>query len=237
MTFGRLAHQPPWTEFPSDKPPISFRSILRGLRRVAISLSALLCVYFAYCWSGSEGVSSLYKNQPLGITILSEDGRCEITRIYPFHMLLGPFVISATERNAPPGRASLGFIRANISEKRFGGFVYGTGWTYDASAHDVALYSQYLQRANVHIIGFPYWFAVLLTGLWPAIALIHLTRRKVRLRAQTQADMRIACGLCPRCLYDMRATPERCPECGWQRDAESTEKAARLGRDAGGRPT
>jgi hypothetical protein len=44
-----------------------------------------------------------------------------------------------------------------------------------------------------------------------ALPLAHLTARLVRAgRARRRADS----GLCPACGYDLRATPDRCPECG-----------------------
>ena len=54
---------------------------------------------------------------------------------------------------------------------------------------------------------FPYWFALLITAALPAWWCI-------RHRARQRRARRIAAGLCPTCGYDLRATPERCPECG-----------------------
>ena len=48
----------------------------------------------------------------------------------------------------------------------------------------------------------PFWMLVLLFGIYPAIRLIRHRRRRF--------------GLCPTCGYDLRATPQRCPECGMQ---------------------
>jgi hypothetical protein len=55
----------------------------------------------------------------------------------------------------------------------------------------------------IHITS-PYWVFLVATGLLPAAWLF--VRRRVNSRALS--------GLCADCGYDLRATPEQCPECG-----------------------
>ena len=57
---------------------------------------------------------------------------------------------------------------------------------------------------STRVITFPHWFLALLLALLPALHLRALFRSRGRDRA----------GRCPRCGYDVRATPGRCPECG-----------------------
>ncbi|MFI5380142.1 MAG: hypothetical protein ACHRHE_12655 [Tepidisphaerales bacterium] len=54
----------------------------------------------------------------------------------------------------------------------------------------------------------PHWFLILLTLAFPAS--VYWRARRKRRRKQR----RIALGLCPMCGYDLRASPDRCPECG-----------------------
>src|SRR6185436_815309 len=50
-------------------------------------------------------------------------------------------------------------------------------------------------------VAVPLWLVCLLLGVKPAVRLF----RRIRQRN----------GTCPSCGYDMRATPDRCPECGY----------------------
>jgi len=55
--------------------------------------------------------------------------------------------------------------------------------------------------------GMPFWAAAVVTGLLPGAWLVGQLRRR---RLRNRADH----GLCAGCGYDLRASPDRCPECG-----------------------
>jgi hypothetical protein len=57
------------------------------------------------------------------------------------------------------------------------------------------------------VVAIPFWFIVLLTGVAPALWWRDLRRRRSR---------RVG-ARCLGCGYDLRATPDHCPECGWTR--------------------
>jgi hypothetical protein len=62
------------------------------------------------------------------------------------------------------------------------------------------------QRGAIFLL-VPYWFVVAAALVIPALRIVAAARRWLRRR-------RKSLGLCSRCGYDMRATPDHCPECG-----------------------
>lgn len=58
-------------------------------------------------------------------------------------------------------------------------------------------------------IDLPYWFLAILFLMLPSRQFWLAMRRR----------QRVLSGLCPGCGYDLRGTPQRCPECGWTDNA------------------
>lgn len=50
-----------------------------------------------------------------------------------------------------------------------------------------------------------HWHFAVMTAAWPSLWLVLFFRRRARRPKQ---------GFCPQCGYDLRASKERCPECG-----------------------
>jgi hypothetical protein len=61
-----------------------------------------------------------------------------------------------------------------------------------------------LKPLTNRVLILPYWLLAVVTSAPPAMRGIRLLR----------ARRRVIHSLCPQCGYDLRATPERCPECG-----------------------
>jgi hypothetical protein len=64
--------------------------------------------------------------------------------------------------------------------------------------------------AKIFLRGFSVrcWAVVAAAGAWPLASLVLYLRRRQRANRLARA------GHCHRCGYDLRATPDRCPECG-----------------------
>lgn len=126
--------------------------------------------------------------------------------------LRGSIALSRTEHRSG-GRSSHGKPEVEYHAVPAEGFVGPNAWASSFAGARTIRYaflgfgflraSDPLTQSN-RWLWFPHWFAALLCAIIPALYLhaVLRTRRVVRLN------------LCPTCGYDLRATPDRCPECG-----------------------
>jgi hypothetical protein len=98
---------------------------------------------------------------------------------------------------------------------RYAGGPYANRWGFGLISTEAA---DVRERGIV----LPGWLAAVFFALLPAIRLASIIRRR----------RRIGEGHCKRCGYDLRATPERCPECGAAAPAKPA--ARKNSHEAGG---
>jgi hypothetical protein len=112
-------------------------------------------------------------------------------------------------------RAVAQFVR--FRHGPYAAFVIPQQWRFENRSGNGAP-SGY-RTAAAWLIQAPFWFPLAITGLLPARAIYRRARNHARCRHAQR-------GLCPTCGYDLRATPERCPECGAIPTARAIQSAA-----------
>ncbi len=96
------------------------------------------------------------------------------------------------------------YFTANVPEKpEFRYSLLGTGFVRAPSYREPdGVYSR-----TAYVVFLPSWLATSLLGGYPVFVLVERRRLQSSKRRRKR-------GLCVACGYDLRGSPERCPECG-----------------------
>jgi hypothetical protein len=193
----------------------------RCLLNLLTALSLLLCVAAVALWVRSYwhfDKLTLWRNRP---SAQSQRSDAEIVTV-----------------GSMPGRVLFAAVRVAGADARWFEWAYsdtpsirdpglhlaGGGWAYNRRAtRQMPLFTAHYQVRDAsspwttgnggsalgteRSITVPHWLLILLTAVAPLAWLRSDLARRHRRR-------RVRHNLCPRCGYDLRATPERCPECG-----------------------
>jgi hypothetical protein len=179
--------------------------VKRGLLTLAAALSAVLLAASSALWVRGywrHDLVSLMARPPVQYQFHSMRGMFHVHR-----MVFQPGQVDGDPRYVrqvqAPRKTRLQRLRGeDLRDRRLGPFAVQSGeWSY-----------------RFVLVAFPAWSVVAVSAILPAWWLV--LRRRWR-RQRLRADRR-----CERCGYDVRATPERCPECGTAVAPASATKAA-----------
>lgn len=184
----------------------------RPVFTIAAAVSLLLCVATAILWfRGNCRSDSITLETPFHIiSLVSGDSAIELVRLT---MDFSTVTVEPSDDYPVPQP----YPHWNFSYATSGDLYDWTGWAEGPnSRHSFAGFSLYNgghppsfnSESQPDPLGWelrlPDWFLVMATAVMPAFALL----RMVRARRYKHA------GFCACCGYDLRATPDRCPECG-----------------------
>jgi hypothetical protein len=169
--------------------------VRRWLFNLAAAMSLLLCAVTVALWVRSYWyLDSLQRapNPQRFWLVESADGRLYVQR----NSASAPFWPNSRLEYSG-GELKRLFYSYLPFRWRFAGFAYGHGPV--PTTPGIAM--------TAHVFLVPHAFVATVLAVLPALWLRAAQRRR-RTRA------RHAAGVCTRCGYDRRATPDRCPECG-----------------------
>jgi hypothetical protein len=191
IQFERLAQERVWT---CKIEVMTMRSILSSLRWTVVILSVLLFVSFVTLWARSiwrfDDVGLVWRKRC--INLCSYKGKFYFQNAVADGNLWRPGRSWDSANTAtvgyPASRGPFSFqflgFATNIGSNRFGKVT-----------------------ATERVIVIPWWFIAALSMIPPAL-------QARALWLQRRRSIRVAEGLCPHCGYDLRSSPDRCPECG-----------------------
>ena len=161
----------------------------RRLLNLLTLLSLLLCVATVGLWVRNHWVADyILWQQPFDLEMTTDDGRLRIS-FAPGSPADAP---QRREWMSVPGTSGEDWAPPGPTPLGFGFFHGERGLPF------------YRNQSGLFLLAYvQLWFLAALFGSGPAVRAIRVLRRR-----------RIRPGFCPACGYDLRATPDRCPECG-----------------------
>ncbi len=176
--------------------------------QILVGLWLLFCLAIAFIWAGSHLPQTIFPHHSdkwqIGPWSCRFDSRMTgKVSIQLYHDFPTPIIGPQFDPGLKYNNAVLAWydgLPMGFSAGAGGFFVEDEkDFAIDGARHD-------LWVGKVIYLSVPYWFAWL---IWlPLIIFAH------RRWQQHQRLVRIDRGLCVTCGYDLRATPDRCPECG-----------------------
>jgi hypothetical protein len=184
-------------------------SVRIGVLTVAWILATAACLALSVFWVRSYFVPELWAAEPLGtqgrsIAISSKRGRVLVDVRYVDDLGRGRSfrVVHMVDQSG----FSVGF---EAMASMVFGVTYWERWGFGylkstPPEHPLRLFDKSYFPRPVWMVLFPFWLPTVLFGALSLYTGIPVCRRLRRPRA----------GFCPTCGYDLRASADRCPECG-----------------------
>ena len=194
---GRRSVRSQYAGFRCDVTRLStIPSVTRRLLNLVTALSLLLCVGVAVPWGVSVGMA------------LASQPRVTQGWLWVSREPLGEGAVRVRMWNLTVDPRTLDFTRIELNTTPDQADAIGAGFrTTDWRPYPQRGIGFGRPGSNGVTVRLPPWAVVVATGTLPAV-------RYARHRRRRAARFRKARGLCPACGYDLRASPDRCPECG-----------------------
>jgi hypothetical protein len=194
--------------------------MIRRLRRIlaplSTALSLLLCIGVCAMWVPSYRVADAWGwwRGSRSHLVQSASGQVSlrVSRIppnWPVSARFKPHEDVRYERREPGRPDQTDFSYSNMIGVRRHWRFLGFRWMVCDGGQGISP-AQGRRPAFVHTtapnwdVTLPFWFPALLLPIPPVSWLARYLRKRRRARS----------GQCPACGYDLRASPDRCPECG-----------------------